>query len=59
MRGAWLSEFALKFFKDNDKNRFRKILSYSSVPLIKIDKLRLSIDSSEGVCTLSYPVVLG
>ena len=46
---AWLSEFALKFFKDNDKDRFRKILSYSSAPLIKIDKLRLSIDSSEGV----------
>ena len=46
---AWLSEFSLKFFKDNDKVRFRKILSYSSAPLIKIDRLRLSIDSSEGI----------
>ena len=46
---AWLSEFALKFFKDNDKDRFRKILSYSSAPLIKIDRLRLSIDSSEDI----------
>ena len=48
-KDAWLSEFALKFFKDKDNDRFRKILSYSSAPLIKIDKLRLSIDSNAGV----------
>ena len=48
-KDAWLSEFALKFFKNSDNDRFRKILSCSSAPLIKIDKLYLYTDSSKGV----------
>ncbi len=45
---AWLSEWALKFYRRAVADRASRILSYSSAPLVVIEQLGLVVNGSSG-----------